>query len=154
MVTLRGLTQGEFDSVMKDEMKHYAGEKVKAGTWTEDEAMTLSKETFQNLLPDGHKTRHHDFLGIDHDDVFIGYFWYNFDPEHKQKQAFIYNFLIFESEQGKGYGEAALRALESYLKGQGVDKLALHVFGHNQRAINLYKKLEFQVTNINMSKQL
>ncbi|TGB04618.1 GNAT family N-acetyltransferase [Halobacillus salinus] len=154
MVTLTPMKQGEYDAIIDEEIQHYAEEKVKAGTWMEDEALPKSKETFASLLPDGLNTDHHQFLSIIREDESVGYFWVNFNPEHKQKNAFIYNFLIFEPMQGKGYGKAALQALEIYAKEQGAEKLSLHVFGHNQRAYNLYQKLQFQVTDINMSKSL
>lgn len=154
MITLTPMKQSEYDAIMEEEIEHYANEKVKAGTWTEEEALAKSEESFQSLLPEGLSTMHHVFLSIVNGEERVGYFWYNFDPEHTQKQAFIYNFLIFESRQGKGYGKEALQVLEEYVREQGAKKLSLHVFGHNKRAINLYQQLQFEITNINMSKSL
>ena len=37
---------------------------------------------------------------------------------------------------------------------QGLETLALHVFGHNPGARALYEKLGYEITNINMAKHL
>ncbi|WP_425462714.1 GNAT family N-acetyltransferase [Melghirimyces algeriensis] len=74
--------------------------------------------------------------------------------KHPHKEAFIYDFLIFEDAQGRGWGQNALQALEEHVGKHGVKKISLHVFAHNKRAIHLYQKLNYQATNIYMSKWL
>ncbi|KHE72708.1 acetyltransferase [Halobacillus sp. BBL2006] len=148
------MTQEEYDSNMEAQIESYADEKVKAGTWTEEEALAQSLETFKKLLPKGLNTPEHHFLSIRSNDCSIGYFWYHFDPSNSKKEAFIYNFLIFEDHQGKGSGQKALSELERHIKLEGVKKLSLHVFGHNKRAIHLYNKLQFETTDLVMSKYL
>ena len=71
-----------------------------------------------------------------------------------QKEAFIYDFYIFEEHQGKGYGKSSLEVLEKLVKEKGIEKLSLHVFAQNERAIHLYKKLNFEPTDITMSKRI
>ncbi len=154
MTALVPMKEEEFNRIMQGEQEHYASEKVKVGTWTEEEARDKSKETFEQLLPNGLHTANHHFLSIQKNEENIGYFWYHFDLEHKQREAFIYNFLIFEHNQGQGLGKSALQELEVYVRDQGVKKLSLHVFGHNQRAINLYNQLKFETTDLHMSKYL
>ncbi|MEW9501735.1 GNAT family N-acetyltransferase [Jeotgalibacillus marinus] len=46
----------------------------------------------------------------------------------------------------------SLEALEKLVKEKEFDKFSLHVFVHNERAIHLYKKLNFEPTDINMKK--
>ncbi|QAS50871.1 GNAT family N-acetyltransferase [Halobacillus litoralis] len=156
MVMLEKMQNDEFKKEVVDLKKGYAEEKVKAGTWTEEEAMQKSEETFRYLLPDGLSTNNHYFLSIFDQaaKINIGYFWYHFDPEQSQKEAFIYNFVIYETERGKGFGKKAITALERHLKGTGVKKLSLHVFGHNERAIHLYRRMKFSTTDLHMSKHL
>jgi len=55
---------------------------------------------------------------------------------------------------GNNWSEVLCFALEDYVRLLGAKKLSLHVFGHNERAIHLYKKVKFQVTDLVMSKML
>ncbi|ARI77349.1 GNAT family N-acetyltransferase [Halobacillus mangrovi] len=155
MITLASMVKAEFDANIDAQIKDYADEKVKAGTWTEEEAFEKSNESFNNLLPEGLKTSDHYFLSIRNDERNVGYFWYYFAKEaNNQKEAFIYNFLIFDEHRGKGYGKKALEELEKHVKKEGIKKLTLHVFGHNKRAIHLYNKMKFDTTDLVMSKHL
>ncbi|MCA1009367.1 GNAT family N-acetyltransferase [Halobacillus halophilus] len=154
MLNLNEMKPIVFDELMKVEVQNYADEKVKAGTWTQEEALQKSKESFQLLLPEGLKTVDHYLLSLSKPDTneSIGYFWYHFDENHPQKEAFIYNFVIFEPYRGQGLGRRALETLEKHVKKQGVKKLSLHVFAHNERAIHLYKESMYHITDITMSK--
>ncbi|MGA9286888.1 MAG: GNAT family N-acetyltransferase, partial [Anaerobacillus sp.] len=69
-------------------------------------------------------------------------------------RAFIYEITIQEELQGKGFGTKAIEELEKVLQDKGIDELALHVFGHNKKAIRLYERLGFETTNVNMKKSL
>ena len=156
MLNLNVMLQKDFDELMKMEVQNYADEKVKAGTWTKEESLQKSKEAFQQLLPNGLQTTYHFLLSlsIPETNEVVGYFWYHFDESHPQKEAFIYNFLIFEPYRGQGFGRRALESLEKHVKQQGVKKLSLHVFAHNKRAIHLYQQSMYDVTDINMSKYI
>ena len=66
----------------------------------------------------------------------------------------IYDFLIYEEHRRKGYGKQTLVALEEKVKELGIETIALHVFGHNQAAIDLYQKTGYKMTNIQMQKKL
>jgi ribosomal protein S18 acetylase RimI-like enzyme len=47
-----------------------------------------------------------------------------------------------------------MKEIESIARTLGLEQIELHVFGHNERAINLYEKLDYKVSNIIMSKKL
>ena len=68
--------------------------------------------------------------------------------------GYIFDFMLDETQQGKGYGKQAMLALEEVAKEMGIETLALHVFAHNTIAINLYKNLGYKVTSQNMKKML
>jgi ribosomal protein S18 acetylase RimI-like enzyme len=76
------------------------------------------------------------------------------DPAKPGEEGFIYDLRIFDRFQRRGYGRAALLALELLAKELGVARLRLHVFGHNQRAIALYQQAGYTVTNLIMTKDL
>jgi RimJ/RimL family protein N-acetyltransferase len=48
----------------------------------------------------------------------------------------------------------AMTKLEGEAKRLGLDRIGLHVFGHNSAARPLYEKLGYVPTNINMVKHL
>ena len=82
----------------------------------------------------------------------IGYLWYKlFD---NGATAFIYDFIIFEDFRGVGYGKTAVSILEQQLLQIGVEQIKLRVAFNNDRALGLYKKLNFNITGYNMVKIL
>lgn len=80
----------------------------------------------------------------------VGYLWIGF----KTHSAFIYDFCILPPWQRRGYGGAALLALDTMLRGRGVTELGLRVAADNPRAKALYDKSGFMATGINMVKSL
>ncbi|NDI34109.1 GNAT family N-acetyltransferase [Chengkuizengella sediminis] len=132
----------------------YAEDKVEAGTWLEEEALEKSKEDFERSLPQGRHTKQHFLLSIVNEELTIGWLWYFFDDSKLQKEAFIYEFYIYEEQRGKGYGIESLTALDKLVREKGIEKISLHVFAHNERAIHLYKKMNYEPTAISMSKKL
>ena len=82
----------------------------------------------------------------------MGDLWTFVDPG--KRRAFIYFIGIDERGRGKGYGKAAMLALEAAVKQKGADHIDLNVFGDNSTAIRLYEGLGYQPTAINMRKEL
>ncbi|HCO69827.1 MAG TPA: N-acetyltransferase, partial [Mesotoga infera] len=99
--------------------------------------------------------KNHELLSIIETDnnQTIGYLWLYVFPR-MEKQGFIYDFVIQKEYRGVGYGKASLGALEDYARKLGVENLSLHVFTHNAVAVALYKKMGYEVTSMNMSKQI
>ncbi len=156
MVRLEKMNESDFNDYIKNAINEYAVEKIKAGTWAQEEAETLSKESFTRLLPDGvHSENQYLFSIIDVDkQVKIGYLWFQCSEKLIGKEAFIYDFIIFEEFRSQGYGTQALRALDEVVKELYINKISLHVFAHNKTALALYEKTGFIATDINMSKDI
>ena len=130
----------------------YASEKVKAGAWTESEALDKSKASNAQLLPDGLQTRHHYFFCIKNTyQQTVGHLWLG---KMTETLAWVYDITIFEEHRKKGYAAAAFAAVETYAKELGYQKIGLNVFGHNTAARNLYEKLNYNTDTLQMSKQL
>lgn len=144
--------QKYIDTMLPD----YAEEKVKAGAWNKEEAMKKANENFAQLLPYGINTKNHYFNVLLEEDINreVGYMWFHVTQNLSGKEAFIYDFSIHEEFRGKGYGKKAMKALEDKAREMRLNKILLHVFGHNTRAFELYKKVGYQVTDINMSLDL
>ena len=68
------------------------------------------------------------------------------------RRAFGYDFELDEEYRGKGFGKQALAALDEKLRSMDVESMGLHVFAHNTTAFELYKKMGFEMTNIQMRK--
>lgn len=68
--------------------------------------------------------------------------------------GFIYDLVVWPEHRRQGYAAQATRALEEEATRLGLQGLALHVFGHNAPAQDLYVKLGYQPTNISMFKPL
>jgi len=74
-----------------------------------------------------------------------GYIYYSTEA----KEAFIESIFLEEKCRGKGIATNVLNGLEAELKIKDFDCIRLHVFTHNVAAINLYKKLGYEVEKIN-----
>jgi ribosomal protein S18 acetylase RimI-like enzyme len=68
--------------------------------------------------------------------------------------AWLYDITIDESERGRGYGRAAMEALEAEVRLLGRDSLALNVWGGNAVARGLYRSLGYVEESVHMRKRL
>lgn len=131
----------------------YAEENVRSGRWTEDDALSRSEAEFQTLLPDGPDTAGHELWSVvDSAGDEVGILWVATD--RKPHGAFIFDIEINPGRRGEGFGTAALLALEDWCRANDISTIGLHVFGHNQGAWRLYKRMGYVETNVNMEKQL
>ena len=156
MVRLVPMTVPEFQAYLEDDIERYAQERIRAGDWHPSEALQKSREEHQQMLPDGVTTKNHHLFCIEDEVVGskIGVIWFAIYDEQLQPLAFVYDFLIYEEFQRRGYGRQAMQAVETKAKEFGVDKIALHVFAHNHIARALYEKTGFGITGIYMTKTL
>jgi ribosomal protein S18 acetylase RimI-like enzyme len=156
MIKLEKMNKLDFDDYISIAINAYAIEKVKAGTWSEEEAYKCSEESFKNLLPDGIDTEREYLYSIFDEDnkIKVGYLWVECVESLIGKTAFIFDFLIFEEFRSKGYGTQSMKALEEVARKLGICKVSLHVFAHNSTAIALYEKVGFRNTDIHMSKYI
>lgn len=154
MVKLNRMSKDEFDRFVSRSVMDYAADKVMIGAWREEEATRLAEESFQRLLPDGLETKGAYLYSICDLEQSIGYVWIQISEHPAGKSAFLYDILIYESFQSQGYGKQTMAALDEVAKGLGADKISLHVFGNNQRALKLYEKSGYIITDYNMSKSL
>ena len=151
MVKLRPMEQADFEAYLEEGIQRYAQAHGEAGNWEPSQALEKSRKEHQQLLPDGLESRNqYLFSIIDASDQKLGILWVNIE----NGRAFIYDFRIDEAQRGKGYGKQGLMALDEKLKSMNVESVALHVFGDNITAQELYKKTGYQITGIHMKKVL
>ena len=154
VISLRPMTQDEFQAFLAADIAAYAAEKVRAGNWTPEEAPHRSREVHDRLLPQGVNTSHHHLFTIDLLGNPVGRVWLSTDPTTMGGAGFIYDIFVVEHFRRQGIALQAMLLLEEEAKKLGVARLALHVFGYNSAARSLYEKLGYEVTNVNMHKSL
>lgn len=154
MVRLAPLTEDELQRYLEKSIPDYAANHVKAGHWTEAEALERSRKAFQDLLPLGVQTEHNYLFSIQLEETGekIGILWMK--HEAPRPHGFIFEIFLDEAQRGKGYGRQAMLAIEEIAKGLGIESIGLHVFAHNSAAMLLYKGLSYEVTSQNMIKRL
>ena len=72
----------------------------------------------------------------------------------REGAAFIWDIAIVAEYRGRGYGRAALQALEPLVRELGYDSIGLHVFGDNEVARQLYRSVGYMETDVSMQKRL
>lgn len=145
------MTQEEFELIKGKMIADYTKEKVKFGIWGEEEALELSKETFDTLLKDGVETKNHFFYNIINENVDrIAYVWFA-KPEN---EAFIYNIDIFDSYKENIDLKEIYTLIEDIIFSLRANKISIHSFGYNEDLIERYKDYGFDIIDVTLSKKL
>ena len=84
------------------------------------------------------------------DEKLVGFCMFVFDPEEEDEddRYWLWRFMIDKSEQGRGYGQAALQEIIKYFKENGADRLFLSTEPENERGLHIYHKAGFRETGI------
>jgi len=148
------MTESEFEAYLETAIPEYAAENVKAGYWSEDEALERSCKAYHGLLPQGVDTENNYLfrVQIEESSEKIGMIWMK--HEAPRKHGFVFDISLDESQRGKGYGKQTMLALEEKARELGLETIGLHVFAKNALAMKLYSGLGYEVTSQNMTKRL
>jgi RimJ/RimL family protein N-acetyltransferase len=155
MVKLEPLGEEDYRNWYAWQMDDYTQETIRAGL-DEEAAREKAKSDMEGALPEGLQSKNTYLYSVQDETTGekIGVLWLNLSERAGRKSIFIYDIVIWEPYRGKGYGTATMQALEDRARELGATRIALHVFGHNQVARNLYKKMGYIETNVNMAKDL
>jgi ribosomal protein S18 acetylase RimI-like enzyme len=155
-LTVRTMTEAEFDKWRTDVVHAFADEQVAAGNWSADHALELARQANAALLPDGFTTPGMLFLrGELPDRTPIGTMWIGLThPRGTADCAFLYDIEIEPAHRGAGYGRTLLALGEDVVRRHGVGAIELHVFGGNARALRLYESSGYRVITQQMRKNL
>lgn len=153
-VRLEPIKEPEYSVWVAQSIAEYAEEKVQAGNYHPDGALQRAEQEFRELLPQGPATPgQHLFCIVD---VItgdrVGVIWFAEKQRGPRLEAFIYDLVVHEPFRRRGYARAAMIAIEDEVRQLGIDRIGLHVFGHNRGAWALYDQLGYEVTNVNMAK--
>jgi len=133
----------------------HAHDQIRIGAWPAEGAEARAAAVLAVLLPDGQATTDHQFKSIlNEDGLVVGALWFAPDRGDGRRAIFIWDIVIAEDFRGRGYGRAALAALEPIARSLGYDEIGLHVFGDNEIARDLYRSAGYVETNVSMVKRL
>jgi ribosomal protein S18 acetylase RimI-like enzyme len=150
---LRPMTEPEYQRYNTVMWEDYARERARnLGTSIEHERGVAASQR-QALQAQGMRAPgHHYWHVVDDTGAVVGSLWVHAEPG--TNRAFIYDIVIHADQRGKGLGKATLELLDAWARGEGIQRIALNVFGDNAIAQALYRKQGYQVDTIQMSKQL
>jgi ribosomal protein S18 acetylase RimI-like enzyme len=155
MPILRPMSEETFSAWVAEAVPAFAAEKIASGQWAPEEALLLSAQAHQALLPQGLATPGHHFFTVqDEAGTAAGMLWFAIEARAGSRVAYVYNIEIAVAFRRRGLARRALAALEEQARQEGAEGIALHVFGHNTGAQALYAELGFRPTNINLYKRL
>ena len=89
-------------------------------------------------------------FGIYADGKLVGFCMFAFAPEEEdpEDRYWLWRFMIDKAEQGKGYGQAALREIIRYFRENGADRLYLSTEPENETGLHIYQKAGFRETGV------
>jgi len=154
MITLRLISENDFDEYFPKAIISYAKEKITSTNSQEELALSNATNEFCTLLPNREKTENHFVYTIFDENLKVGVIWLGLASPYRKEEGYIYDFIIYEEFQGKGYGKMNMMEVEKKAKDLGMNRIELHVFGHNKIARLLYENIGYGLTNIIMSKTL
>jgi len=154
MPTLIPMTQPEFEIFLGRAIPDYAADNVRAGHWSESEALEKSREGYEKLLPKGLQTENHHLYTLYDAEEAVGMIWIRANLESPTKNGFIFELYVGEKFRGKGYGKQAMLLIEEKARELGLKSLGLHVFAVNTVARNLYESVGYEASSLNMTKKL
>ncbi|KOO51383.1 GNAT family N-acetyltransferase [Viridibacillus arvi] len=152
MIKLEKFNNQEFEKYLDFMIPNYAKEISSNYTLSLDKAIEESEMMMKGIFSNGLSTEGQFLYNIWDTDVKtkIGILWYSVNTEIDR--AYLYHIYIEEAFRRKGYGTRVLEELQIRVKELGMNSLALSVFGSNDAAVNLYKKLGYTTSSISMHK--
>ncbi|MGZ3787031.1 MAG: GNAT family N-acetyltransferase [Bacteriovorax sp.] len=148
------LTSAEYEFWKERSLREYKQETIRANGLTEAEAEEKAQGDFNRYLPNGLGSPDQYIFSMKDNGTLIGFLWFCERGAADNRKAYILDIVVEEAHRGKGHGKKAMLLLEEKVKAMGLRHIGLHVFGHNHRAHELYKKLGYVETNIVMEKVL
>jgi ribosomal protein S18 acetylase RimI-like enzyme len=152
---MRPMTEPEFTAFRAELIGSYAGDKVQAGEWAPEEAGPRAAREVDDLLPGGVATPGMLVLAAQTAaGAVVGSVWVALRSENAAGSAWIYDIEVRPQWRGQGYGRVLLAAAEREAARHGAQVIALNVFGANTVARGLYEASGYEITALQMRKQL
>lgn len=150
MVSLRPLHEDEFNAWDEAQRAEYEQQLVAFAGLTPEAARAKTEHDVTSVLPDGLTSPDVWVWAVEHDGRRVGTVFVGI----RREGAWLYDITISEDERGRGYGRAAMLALEDAVRALGHESIGLNVWGGNETARGLYRSLGYVEQSVQMRKQL
>lgn len=150
MVSLRPLREDEYPAWNEAHRVEYERGMVEFAGMSRDAARAKVAHDVPSVLPDGLSTADTCFWVIEDDGRRVGTIFLGI----RAGEAWLYDIVIDEAERGRGFGRAAMLALEDEVRALGHDSIGLNVWGGNAAARGLYRSLGYAERAVHMRKGL
>ena len=149
-VTFRPMREDEFDGWSENHARGYAEGMTDFADLSREDAEAKATRDVAAVFPRGLATEGIRLWVVEAEGRSIGTVFLGV----RDGGAWLYDITIDEAERGRGYGRAAMLALEDEVRRLGYDALSLNVWGGNEVARNLYRSLGFAEVSVGMKKRL
>jgi len=154
-VRLEPMDATAFRASFREAIRRHASDSVRRGLWGRTGARAAAAKDFSVFLANGQRTPGHHFahiVGPDGDRV--GETWYTARDRGGKREFWVDWITIAPAHRRKGYGRAALQALEAEAIREGADRIGLYVWLDNPGALALYTQLGYAARSQQMAKRL
>jgi ribosomal protein S18 acetylase RimI-like enzyme len=155
-VRLRPLRDDEVRGFLDALHEEYVQELVEDASLSWEEAEEKATSDHAALFPGGNpQPDHHMYVVEPETGEPVGHvFWAKRQAPGSAWRGFLYQLYIDEPFRGRGFGRQAMELLEAEVRAEGLPGIDLNVWGGNELARSLYRKLGFEERAIFMSKEL
>jgi ribosomal protein S18 acetylase RimI-like enzyme len=155
-VRLRPLRDDEVPEFIAGLREEYARGLMQDAGLTQDEAEEKAASDHTALFPGGRPQADQHMYVVERDTGEpVGHvFWAKRSAPGSGPRAFLYQILISEPFRGRGHGREAMELLEGEVRAAGLPGVDLNVWGRNDLARSLYRKLGYEERAVFMSKDL
>jgi ribosomal protein S18 acetylase RimI-like enzyme len=150
VIALRPLREDEYEAWDAAHRREYLHGLVESAGMAPDEAAAKVRRDVDSVFPEGLATPGRWIWVVEHTGRRVGTLFLGL----REGQAWLYDITIDEAERGKGFGRAAMLALEDAARGLGFESVGLNVWGGNAAARGLYRSLGWREDSVHMSKRL
>ena len=150
MIALRPLREDQYEVWDAAHRAEYGRGLVEHVGMTPEQAGAKVERDVAHVLPEGLGTPNIWIWAVEQDGRVVGTVFLGF----REGGAWLYDITIAEAERGKGYGRAAMTALEDEVRALGYDTIGLNVWGGNDVARGLYRSLGWAEESVHMRKKL
>lgn len=150
MIELRPLREDEYEAWDAGHRAEYERGLVEHVGMPREQAEAKVERDVAHVLPDGFATANARIWAVEDDGRIVGTVFVGL----RDGGAWLYDITVTEGDRGKGYGRAAMTALEDELRALGHDRIGLNVWGGNDVARGLYRSLGWAEESVHMRKKL
>jgi ribosomal protein S18 acetylase RimI-like enzyme len=156
VIFLKPMSQTEFDAFKLCSQREFAAALAAAHSITLEQALASASEQFGRIVPNGIQTKDHLFFeAIDRaSNDSIGYIWLDLRVLLGAKVASVNDIYVREIYRNKGLGKKLMTLLEVEAKAAGASRVRLHVFQSNKVAFSLYQGMGYQISSLDMMKEI